>query len=48
MQKSHKDQPMIKVIGRLDINGLDIIKRIYSTDGLSPTLSTMMGGAKTT
>lgn len=48
MQKSHKDQPMIKVIGHLDINGLDIIKRIYSIDGLSPTLSTMMGGAKTT
>lgn len=46
MQKSHKDQPMIKVIGRLDINGLDIIKRIYSTDGLSPTLSTMMGGQR--
>lgn len=46
MQKSHKDQPMIKVIGHLDINGLDIIKRIYSTDGLSPTLSTMMGGQR--
>lgn len=46
MQKSHKYQPMIKVIGRLDINGLDIIKRIYSTDGLSPTLSTMMGGQR--
>ena len=46
MQRSHKDQLMIKVIGHLDINGLDIIKRIYSTDGLSPTLSTMMGGGK--
>lgn len=46
MQKSHKDQPMIKVIGYLDINGLDIIKRIYSIDGLSPTLSTMMGGQR--
>lgn len=46
MQKSHKDQPMIKVIGHLDINGLDIIKRIYSIDGLSPTLSTMMGGGQ--
>lgn len=41
-----KKQPRIKVIGRLDINGLDIIKRIYSTDGLSPTLSTMMGGQR--
>lgn len=46
MQKSHKDQPMIKVIGHLDIKGLDIIKRIYSIDGLSPTLSTMMGGQR--
>jgi len=46
MQKSHKYQPMIKVIGHLDINGLDIIKRIYSIDGLSPTLSTMMGGQR--
>ena len=46
MQKYHKDQPMIKVIGHLDINGLDIIKRIYSIDGLSPTLSTMMGGQR--
>ena len=46
MQKFHKDQPMIKVIGHLDINGLDIIKRIYSIDGLSPTLSTMMGGQR--
>lgn len=46
MQRSHKDQLMIKVIGHLDINGLDIIKRIYSTDGLSPTLSTMMGGQR--
>lgn len=48
MQTSHKEQPTIKVLGRLSINGLDIIKRIYSIDGLSPTLSTMMGGAKTT
>lgn len=46
MQKSHKDQTMIKVIGHLDIKGLDIIKRIYSIDGLSPTLSTMMGGQR--
>lgn len=46
MQKSHKDQPTIKVIGHLDIKGLDIIKRIYSIDGLSPTLSTMMGGQR--
>lgn len=46
MQTSHKEQPTIKVLGRLSINGLDIIKRIYSIDGLSPTLSTMMGGQR--
>lgn len=48
MQKSINQQPKIKVLGRLDIKGLDIIKRIYSIEGLAPTLSTMMGGAKTT
>lgn len=48
MLKSSNKQPRIKVLGRLDIKGLDIIKRIYSVEGLAPTLSTMMGGAKTT
>ena len=38
---------MILDLGLPDMDGLDIIKRIYSIDGLSPTLSTMMG-AKTT
>lgn len=45
MKKSNDNQPRIKVLGRLDIKGLDIIKRIYSVEGLAPTLSTMMGGA---
>lgn len=48
MQKSINNQPKIKVLGRLNIKGLDIIKRVYSAEGLAPTLSTMMGGAKTT
>ena len=39
-------QPKIKVLGRLNIKGLDIIKRIYSVEGLAPTLSTMMGGQR--
>ena len=43
MQKSIDNQPKIKVLGRLNIKGLDIIKRIYSAEGLAPTLSTMMG-----
>lgn len=48
MQKSIDNQPKIKVLGRLNNKGLDIIKRVYSAEGLAPTLSTMMGGAKTT
>lgn len=48
MRTSHKEQPTIKVLGRLDINGHDILKRIYSIDGYCPTLTTMMGGANTT
>lgn len=48
MQKSIDNQPKINVLGRLNIKGLDIIKRVYSAEGLAPTLSTMMGGAKTT
>ena len=46
MQKSINQQPKIKVLGRLDIKGLDIIKRIYSIEGLAPTISTMMGGQR--
>lgn len=38
-----KDPKCIQV-GELDIKGIDQIKRIYSTDGLSPTLTTMGGG----
>jgi len=35
----------IKLIGLLeDINGHDILKRVYDSDGISPTLNTMNGG----
>ena len=34
----------IKVVGKLDIKGPDCIKRVYDTDGLAPTLTTMGGG----
>jgi len=46
MPKSSENNQRIKVLGRLDIKGLDIIKRIYSVEGLAPTLSTMMGGQR--
>lgn len=34
----------INIIGYLDINGHDCIKRIYSDEGISPTLTNMQGG----
>lgn len=34
----------IKQVGLLDIKGQDCIKRVYSDDGLSPTLTDMQGG----
>lgn len=46
MQKSTNEQPKIKVLGRLNINGHDLLKRIYSIEGCCPTLTTMMGGGK--
>lgn len=48
MQKSTNEQPKIKVLGRLNINGHDLLKRIYSIEGCCPTLTTMMGGANPT
>ncbi|WP_314989078.1 DNA (cytosine-5-)-methyltransferase [uncultured Campylobacter sp.] len=34
----------IKVVGKLDIKGNDIIKRVYATDGVAPTIHTAQGG----
>lgn len=34
----------IKVVGELDIKGQDNVKRVYSEEGLSPTLTNMQGG----
>lgn len=36
--------PIIKVIGKLDIKGHDCVKRVYSDDGIAPTLTDMQGG----
>lgn len=33
-------------VGDLDIKGQDQIKRVYSSEGISPTLSTMQGGQR--
>ena len=37
-------EPKIKVVGMLDIPALECIRRVYSADGIAPTLSTMQGG----
>lgn len=36
--------PILKQVGTLDIKGQDIIKRVYSDEGLIPTLTNMQGG----
>jgi DNA (cytosine-5)-methyltransferase 1 len=36
--------PMIKMVGMLEMPGNEQIRRVYSTDGISPTLNTMQGG----
>ncbi|UJF36574.1 DNA (cytosine-5-)-methyltransferase [Paenibacillus hexagrammi] len=35
----------IRIVGRLDsINGHDLLKRVYDTEGIAPTIETMQGG----
>lgn len=41
--RDYKDPRLIQV-GNLDIKGQDIVKRVYSSGGLSPTLTNMQGG----
>ena len=36
--------PVLKVIGKLDIKGHDCVKRVYSVEGIAPTLTDMQGG----
>lgn len=44
-EKDSKDPKCIQV-GKLDMKGIDQIKRFYSPEGLSPTLTTMGGGQR--
>lgn len=37
-------EPKINVVGHLDMKGQDNIRRVYDTDGISPTLTTSEGG----
>ena len=43
--RDYKDPRLIQV-GNLDIKGQDIIKRVYSSNGLSPTMDTCSGGSR--
>lgn len=36
----------IALLGRLKIAGIDQIKRVYSVEGIAPTISTMQGGQR--
>ena len=37
-------EPQINTVGMLDMKGNEQVRRVYGTDGLSPTLNTMQGG----
>lgn len=43
LARDWKDPKCVQV-GKLDIKGMDCVKRVYSPDGLSPTLTDMQGG----
>lgn len=39
-----KEKPKCLQVGKLDMKGMDCVKRVYSPEGLCPTLTTMEGG----
>ena len=41
---SRRTDNFIKVVGKLDIKGNDILKRVYDVDGVAPTIYTAQGG----
>ena len=41
---SRRTDNFIKIVGKLDIKGNDIIKRVYDVDGVAPTIHTAQGG----
>ena len=41
---SRRTDNFIKIAGKLDIKGNDMIKRVYDTDGVAPTIHTAQGG----
>jgi DNA (cytosine-5)-methyltransferase 1 len=45
---TRKSEMDIKIEGRIDLKGFDILKRVYSVEGISPTLNTNGGGNRET
>lgn len=46
-REMHGNEPRVaepQMLGHIDIKGHDALKRVYSADGVSPTLTTMGGG----
>lgn len=39
-----KENPKCLQVGKLDMKGMDCVKRVYCSEGLCPTLTTMQGG----
>ena len=44
VEECRSEDNYIQVVGTLDIKGHDCIKRVYSGDGIAPTLTDMQGG----
>ena len=43
-QPKQMAEPQLEMVGMLDIKGNDCIRRVYSPEGLCPTITTMQGG----
>lgn len=37
------EETKLKIFGVLSVSGIDMVRRVYSTDGLAPTITTMGG-----
>ena len=46
MQEKNKNDNDLQLLFRLPIKGKDQIKRVYSINGTSPTITTVQGGAR--
>lgn len=44
IKKDNAEKPRLQQVGELKIKAMDCVKRIYSPEGLAPTLTNMQGG----